>query len=81
MSSFPIHYDVINALFSLYISREYSYKDSFHAKVREEGFCLSNREIDLIWQAFDRAAQEWQGRNNAPISVGIDRLYKYDPDN
>jgi hypothetical protein len=51
---------ITNELFEIY--KLGGCKNAFMMKVRDAGYILSNREIGLIWEAFDRAAWEWQPR-------------------
>jgi hypothetical protein len=51
---------LMNKLFDIY--KVGVCKNTFMLRVREAGFVLSGRETGFIWDAFDRAAEEWEPR-------------------
>jgi hypothetical protein len=55
-----LHYDVIDQLFKWYNSENFSNRNIFIKKVTKEYAYINENEACVIWQAFDRAAEEWQ---------------------
>jgi len=53
-------WDEIDALFSLYNTRETGNRNTFIEKTMEKYPSITWREACLIWQGFDRGAEEWQ---------------------
>jgi hypothetical protein len=52
--------NVMNKLFDIY--KVGICRNEFMLRVRESGFILSGREAGFIYDAFDRAAEEWEPR-------------------
>jgi len=57
-------WDEINVLFSLYNTRETGNRNTFIEKAMEKYPSITWREACLIWQGFDRGAEEWQYRSD-----------------